>query len=212
MGDRDAGATSSPRTRQPLSMAESPPRERADAARNRLQILAAAEGLFAEADPRTVTMGEIAARAGVGRGTLYRRYPSVTSIAIALLDEHERVLQQRLISGPPPLGPGAPPGRRLAAFFTAMCELLEEHLPLALGAETGSSRFGTGAYGFWRLHVRTLLVEAGAPDADTLADTLLAPLDPDVFCHQRHELGIPVGRIAAALAWQAERLLGGRPA
>nr|WP_255559554.1 TetR/AcrR family transcriptional regulator [Mumia sp. zg.B17] len=54
-------------------------------------------------------MNDIARAAGVGRGTLYRRYPDRASIATALLDEHERRLQEALLSGPPPLGPGARP-------------------------------------------------------------------------------------------------------
>lgn len=181
------------------------PKERADAVRNRAKILAAAETLFAER--RTVTMDEIARAAGVGRGTLYRRFPDPASIALALLDEHERRLQERLLGGDPPLGPGAPPRERLAAFYVAMTELLERHLPLALGAETGRSRFGTGAYGFWRAHVRALLAEAGAPSADALADQLLAPLAPEVYEHQRHRLGLSRADIAAALTRIATRTL-----
>ena len=84
-------------------------RERADAARNRARVLAAAERLFAERDGRELTMEQIAAAAGVGKATLYRRYPDVASIAQALLDEHERALQDALLRGPPPLGPGARP-------------------------------------------------------------------------------------------------------
>src|SRR6266568_5407527 len=131
--------------------------ERADAARNRQRVLEAAGELFAELGARNVTMGDIAAAAGVGRGTLYRRYPDIASIAMALLDEHERALQKQLISGPPPLGPGATPAERLAAFYVAMVELLEQHVHLILGAETGQERFAVGAYGFWRVHVRSLL-------------------------------------------------------
>ncbi|MDV9202687.1 helix-turn-helix domain-containing protein, partial [Streptomyces sp. Wh19] len=66
--------------------------ERADAARNRAKVLAAANRLFAAGDPRSVTMDAVAREAGVGRGTLYRRYPDIPSIATALLDEHERSL------------------------------------------------------------------------------------------------------------------------
>ncbi|GAA2602801.1 TetR/AcrR family transcriptional regulator [Dactylosporangium fulvum] len=159
------------------------PVERADAAANRRRILAAAEDLFAMYGQQ-VTMAQLAAAAGVGRGTLYRRYESVAAVAVALLDEHERELQSRILSGPPPLGPGASPHDRLNAFFDAMVDLLERHLPLALGAEIGASRYATGAYGFWRTHVHTLLTEAGVTDP-ALADILLAPLAPDHFQHLR---------------------------
>src|SRR4029453_3419450 len=83
-------------------------RERADAARNRRRILAAAEELFAARGAGAVTMAGIARPAGVGKGTLCRRFPDRAAIAVARLDEHERALQERLLRGPPPLGPGAP--------------------------------------------------------------------------------------------------------
>lgn len=125
-------------------------------------------------------MSQLAASAGVGRGTLYRRYDSVAAVAVALLDEHERELQGRILSGRPPLGPGAPAPQRLAAFLDAMVDLLEQHLPLALGAEVGASRYATGAYGFWRAHVRALLREMGATD-EPLADIILASLAPEHY-------------------------------
>lgn len=180
-------------------------KERVDAARNRARVLAAAEQLFVAKDARQVTMDEIARAAGVGRATLYRRYPDTTSVAAALLDEHERQLQERLLSDPPPLGPGAAPAERLAAFYTAMTSLLERHLHLVLGAETGDARFGTGAYGFWRVHVRALLIEAAVPDPDGLVEVLLAPLAPEVYQEQRRR-GRSQEQIAAALAWLSGRL------
>ncbi|MCV7363968.1 TetR/AcrR family transcriptional regulator [Mycolicibacterium neworleansense] len=180
--------------------------ERADAARNRAKILAAAAGVFATRDPRTVTMDHIATAAGVGRGTLYRRYPSTTAIALALLDEHERALQQRLISGAPPLGPGAAPADRLAAFYAAMVDLLETHADLALGAETGGARFTTGAYGFWTAHVRALLTDAGVAEPDSLVDVLLAPLAAENFAHQRAR-GLSVEQITEALSRLAHAML-----
>lgn len=73
------------------------PRRRADAERNRAQILAAAEQLFAEQDPRSVTMDRIAKAAGVGRATLYRSFPDPSSVAVALLDEHERRLDRKSV-------------------------------------------------------------------------------------------------------------------
>lgn len=181
--------------------------ERADAARNRQRVLAAAARLFAAGDPRAVTMEDIARAAGVGRATLYRRYPDPAAIATALLDEHERELQAELLQGAPPLGPGAPPAERLAAFYGAMVGLLEEHLPLALGAETGPARFRTGAYGFWRAHVRALLVDAGITDPDPLVEPLLAPLAPEVYRYQRRERGLTREEIEAGLRRLARRVL-----
>lgn len=180
--------------------------ERADAARNRAKILAAAATVFAARDPRTVTMDHIATAAGVGRGTLYRRYPSTAAIALALLDEHERALQQQLISGDPPLGPGAAPADRLAAFYAAMVSLLETHADLALGAEAGGARFTTGAYGFWAAHVRALLTEAAVDEPDSLVDILLAPLAAENFAHQRAR-GLSVEQITAALSRLSHAML-----
>jgi AcrR family transcriptional regulator len=182
-----------------------PPQERADAARNRARVLAAAQRLFAEAGGRELTMEQIAASAGVGKGTLYRRYPDVATIAQALLDEHERDLQDRLLHGPPPLGPGAPPAERLAAFYAAMVELLEEHGHLALAGETGERRYRTGAYRAWSQHVATLLAAAGLGDNPALIDTLLAPLAPDLYAHQRAR-GLTPRQISDGLSTLALRL------
>jgi len=181
--------------------------ERADAARNRARILAAAAEVFAGRDPRSVTMEHIATAAGVGRGTLYRRYPNTAAIAVALLDEHERALQRQLISGAPPLGPGAAPAERLSAFYTAMVDLLDQHVDLALGAEVGGARYRTGAYGFWAAHVRALLVQADVPEPDALVDVLLAPLAAENFLHQR-ERGLSVAQISGALTRLAHAILG----
>lgn len=101
-------------------------------------------------------MEDIARAAGVGRGTPYRCYPDRAAIAVALLDEHERRLQESLLRGDPPWGPGAPPASRLAAFSEAMVELPERHAHLVLGAA----------------------------DPDVLADVLPAPLAPELFLHQ----------------------------
>lgn len=184
-----------------------PGTERADAARNRRRVLDAAARLFADRGARNVTMGDIAQAAGVGRGTLYRRYPDIASIATALLDEHERTLQEELIRGEPPLGPDAAPAERLAAFYAAMIELLERHAQLVLGTEVGHTRFATGAYGFWRVHVLALLRDAQVEDPDALVDVLLAPLAPDVYLHQRRARGLTPERITAALARSAYAVL-----
>jgi AcrR family transcriptional regulator len=151
-------------------------------------------------------MEDIAREAGVGRATLYRRFATPAAVALELLDEHEHRLQEAIMRGEPPLGPGAPPADRLAAFFEAMIGLLDDHLHLALGAETGGARFATGAYQFWRAHVRHLLREARIGEPDAMVDILLAPLAPEIYRYQRYELGIGREQITAALGLLARRV------
>src|SRR4051795_13375634 len=127
----------------PLIADGTPPRERADAARNRLRILEAAAGLVDERGIEHVSMEDVACRAGVGTGTLYRRFGDRAGLALALLDEETRDFQNALISGPPPLGPGAPADERLHAFGASYLELLERHAPLLLAAAP-SGREGPG--------------------------------------------------------------------
>ncbi|QRP45233.1 TetR/AcrR family transcriptional regulator [Amycolatopsis sp. FDAARGOS 1241] len=65
---------------------------RADARRNRDQIIAAARTIFAEYGPE-VPMEEIARAAGVGVGTLYRRFPDREALIRAVaVDNFSRVL------------------------------------------------------------------------------------------------------------------------
>src|SRR4051812_19406247 len=89
------------------------PRERADAARNRERILAAAGELVSECGIERVSMEAVARAACVGPGTLYRRFGDRAGLAFALLDQQTRDFQNALIAGPPPLGPGASPRERL---------------------------------------------------------------------------------------------------
>jgi AcrR family transcriptional regulator len=57
---------------------------RADARRNRAQILAAAEEVFA-ASGLAVPIDEVAARAGVGVGTVYRHFPNKEALFEAIV-------------------------------------------------------------------------------------------------------------------------------
>ncbi len=157
--------------------------ERADAAKNRQRILDAAGRLIAKRGVRSVTLEAVASEAGVGRATLFRRFPDRGALLLALLDEHERALQDEILSGRPPLGPGASPSKRLAAFAEALFELTEEHRELLLGSETTAplARMHTGAYAVWHLHLAALLAELRPEaDADVLADLILALYDAEL--------------------------------
>jgi AcrR family transcriptional regulator len=162
-----------------------PPKERADAARNRVKVLDAAAGLFARHGVESVTMDAVAAEAGVGKGTLFRRFGDKAGLAVALLNERERELQDAILSGPAPLGPGrgdvgVPPSERLHAFADAYLDYALDHLSLLRMSETASpgARYRIGAYGFWHRHLTIQLDQCGetVPDGEAAAHALLAVL------------------------------------
>jgi len=189
-----------------------PPKERGDAARNRERVTEAAAKLFRECeDPDRVDMRAIAAEAGVGVGTLYRRFGDKAGLAANVLDDHARALQDAIIAGPPPLGPGAPAEERLEAFLAALVDHVEKELDLVY-AVMQLGGFALGPYPAWRLHVGVLVREI-APDFDHdwLADALLAPLAPSLYRHQRRVLGYTTDRIKDQLTQLARAVYGSRP-
>jgi AcrR family transcriptional regulator len=188
------------------------PPERADAARNRRRILAAAARLFEERGVESVSMEAIACEAGVGKGTLFRRFGDRSGLVHALLDERERGFQESLIRGEPPLGPGAPPVDRLCAFGHALIAHLEQHGDLLLAAETGGRwvRFNARVYASYRAHVAMLVREVDpALDEDYFAEALLAPLGADIFLYMRRAREMPVARVAEGYEQLVRRLFGG---
>ncbi len=83
-------------------MEEEPRRLRADAERNRRRLIEAATEMFGE-HGLEVGVGEIAQRAGVGRGTLFRNFPSKEALIAAVVVERitESVAQAReALEGP----------------------------------------------------------------------------------------------------------------
>jgi AcrR family transcriptional regulator len=193
-----------------LPLVDGEQRERADAQRNREKVLSAAERLFRCRGAENVSMDAIAAEAGVGKGTLFRRFGDRAGLALALLEEHTAAMQEGMIRGPAPLGPGAPPKERLAAMMRAQLALLEEHHELMAEADMGRGgvRFNRGPYVFLRVHAAMLVREAD-PDADAelIADILLAPLAADAFLYWRRGREFDVERIAEAFDMLVERLL-----
>lgn len=158
--------------------------ERADAARNRLKILAAAETLFREHGTDNVSMDAVAEAAGVGKGTLYRRFGDRSGLALAILDERDRQFQESLIRGEPPLGPGAEPVDRLIAFGRGVMDLVSEHGDLVLAAQSGrpGARFMGPVYPSYRLHVRGLIRDIDPSlDDEYFADVLLAALSAELI-------------------------------
>ncbi len=184
-----------------LPVAGQPPTERADAARNRRRVLDAANRLMAVRGPEAVTMDDLAAASGVGKGTLYRRFGDRQGLLLAMLNDAERELQDELLRGEPPLGPGAPPKERMLAFLAALVELLEQRGEIVRASETSSpgARIAGGAYSAWHYHLAGLLAELRTrDDPPALAHILLAPLAAESWTSLRGE--IDRERLSRALA------------
>ncbi len=189
-----------------------PARERGDAARNRARVAEAAAKLFRECgDPERVDMRAIAAEAGVGKGTLFRRFGDRSGLVMALIDDRTREFQEELIRGEPPLGPGADAVDRICAFGRGMLALLEQHGEMLLAAELGARwvRGEAGVYALYRTHLAMLVREA-APELDDefMAEALLTPLGAETFLYLRKGRELPLERIEAGFEQLVRRLLG----
>jgi AcrR family transcriptional regulator len=196
---------------QALPNIDAEPCERADAARNRRRILAAAAALIEEHGVAQVSMEAIAASAGVGKGTLFRRFGDRSGLVMALLDERTREFQDALIRGEPPLGPGAPPVERVVAFGRGMLALLDAHGEMLLAAELGARwvRGEAGVYALYRTHLAMLAREADPSlDDEYVAEALLAPLTAETFLYLRKGRELPLERIEAGYEQLVRRLLG----
>jgi polyketide synthase 12 len=165
---------------QPVLTWRAPTAERADAARNRQHLLATAREMLAEHGPDRLTMDGLAERAGLGKGTVFRRFGTRAGIFAALLDDDERTFQHEVLAGPPPLGPGAPPLERLIAYGRARTSFLIEHRDIARAALDNHQPIPAGSQSpLTQMHIRMLLwqMDLGETDLDMLALQLTAALD-----------------------------------
>jgi AcrR family transcriptional regulator len=198
------------------SMIASPLRrltERADAAANRLRILQVAEELFAERGVEDVNMAEIAEAAGVGKGTLYRRFANKAELCLSLIDEqmaafqNDRLAEMRLQSAQ-----GVAKMDQLASFLEALAHFTDTHSPILCEVQRADllpevDKVNPALPHFWQyMTVHSLLQTAVANqeipanlDLDYLADALLAPLKADLFRFQRQVRGFSLDQISRGL-------------
>jgi AcrR family transcriptional regulator len=191
-----------------------PDRERADARRNRERILCAAARLI-DARGMCFSMDDVAHEAGVGKGTLYRRFGDRAALLRAMVSEPEQAFQDELIRGAAPLGPGAPPEVRLHAFGEGLLRFLDERAIYLQAGELmgGSKRYGHPVYAFYRTHVSLLLKQACDGDVSTnheyLVDALLGPLSAEPFLYQRDLREMSVDEICAGWHGLCDAVLDG---
>jgi len=193
-----------------LPVIDAEPFERADAARNRRRVLEAAQRLFDRDGVDCTSMDAIATEAGVGKGTLFRRFGDRASLIAAVLTDRESNFQNELIRGAPPLGPGVCAVERLVAFGHARLDVIERHGDLIASMEqsSGADVFRSAVYASYHMHV-ALLVREGAPDldADLIADALLATLGGQLTLHQLHDRQVPIATLHEQWEALARRVL-----
>lgn len=174
--------------------------ERADAARNRRLALDAARAIIERGGVEALTMQAVADTAGVGKGTIFRRFSDRSGLLHALLDDDERAFQEQLIGGPAPLGPGADPAERLVAFGLARIAFVVRHggvLRAATEHHCGGPEHPARAA--HRLHLTVLLGQAGVdrPASEYLASALLAALDATTVLDQLGREGFSADQVAS---------------
>jgi AcrR family transcriptional regulator len=190
-----SGAASEATTPVQLPLVTDRP-ERGDAAANRQRILAVARELLEKHGASGVSMDAVAAAAGVGKGTVFRRFGDRAGLMGELISDYMRDFQDAFLFGPPPLGPGAPPADRLIAFVTGLIELQREHLPIALAGEASLPEGPDRVQGALRFHVATLIyqVDPGL-DSELLASMVLGAIAPNVL----NRVGSNADTIVAAI-------------
>lgn len=109
---------------------------RADAARNRALLLAAAEDEFAE-HGITASVADIARRAGVAKGTVFRHFPAKEDLIAAIVCGHIAVLAEAALK----LAASSDPGAALLEFLTIAADQRQRHdLTFLMSASDGDQR------------------------------------------------------------------------
>jgi AcrR family transcriptional regulator len=192
--------------------------ERADAAANRALILQTAARLFAERGVANVCMAEIAEAAGVGKGTLYRRFASKAELCLSLMDSQLAEFQaEALARFRRQTSEDTPYLAQLADFLEALVHFTEVHAPLLSEVERGGLLRVDAPLDvphFWQFMTVSALLRSAARrgelapdlDIDYLGEALLAPLQIDIFRYQRDARGYSLERIASGLRQMVERL------
>jgi AcrR family transcriptional regulator len=163
---------------------------RADAERNRAAILAVAGRLICDDEIDNVSMDDIAAASGVGKGTLFRRFTDREGLIRALFDDRTARAWSavRELAG----DAAVPVQERILAYVAAVFDLTVVELrPLMRALPDGCQ---TETWAPWRALLADLISQI-APDTDAefLAMAIFASMRPeitDTIARQRHRDGV----------------------
>jgi AcrR family transcriptional regulator len=143
---------------------------RSDARENRVRILEAARSAFA--DSGDVSMNQIAQRAGVGAGTLYRNFPTREDLVLAIYQEEV----DRIIDSVPELLAAATPVEALRTWTLDLVEAMRKKHGLGDALSAGSLQaVNERTYGPVIAAITRLL------DAGKAAGAIRADADPADF-------------------------------
>ena len=158
-----------------------------------------------------LTMATLARRAGVGNGTVFRRFGSRAGLMVNLLSDAEAQFQGRFMFGPPPVGPGAPPLERLIAVGTERIGWVLEYGDLARAADVSAyNRFDVPAAVLWHRHLELLLRQAGVTaDPWLMAGALSVTLEPERILHSVRVHGVAPDRLVESWRELVTRVVNG---
>ncbi|HZX06321.1 helix-turn-helix domain-containing protein [Kribbella sp.] len=137
---------------------------RSDARENRERILAAAREAFTE-DGAT-SMNQVAQRAGVGAGTLYRNFPTREVLVLAIYQDEV----ERIIGTVPGLLAGLPPLEALRQWMTGLVEAMRRKHGLGDALSPGAHQAITAQTYGPVVAAITELLDAGKQDGSIRAD------------------------------------------
>lgn len=192
-------------------MTEEPVGLRADARRNRARVLAAAQEAFA-AEGIAVPLDEIARRAGVGAGTVYRHFPTKEALFETIVLGRVRELGERIREWAAAPDPGP-------AFFAMLAELVERGALKRdlVDALTAAGIDVSGPLAAARNGIRTSMEalltraqDAGAVRSDIGIDDLSTLLSTMFLATTQRGPGVPKGVLAVIVDGLAAGQRAGR--
>lgn len=193
--------------------------ERRDAAEHRQRILEVAAHLFAEHGVDAVSMHQIAMTAGIGQGTLYRRYAHKGELCIDLMRERNEQFMEEVAALCKPT-PESPTLERLDNVLAHCVAFLEEQgallAPVAFTDRRNAmcdehddprrlSPYNVPIYLWLHGLFSELFAEAvergelALLDIPFTSDALLSTLNPLFYLFQRQERGLTPERILQGL-------------
>jgi AcrR family transcriptional regulator len=174
-------------------------KERKDAAEHRRIILEKAHVLFTEHGVDGVSMHQIAKSAGIGQGTLYRRYAHKGELCLDLMQENSQSLYDE-IKQYVEINKAQPIKERLATVLQFCLDFVDEHSSwlVSIQAPTCEGRqslfYQSPLYKSLHSVICGLLEEASSSvdhskDPVITADMILASMTPELFLFMHRDRG-----------------------